>query len=127
MTEFVVGTEKIDATGFSSAQISIFQQGTSTIVRLASGETLVLQNVQASSLTFASFIGLTDEASAKVAGGKLPGHVDPIRPELVVPHDPGHAHPFFRDLDGQVHHTGFGGLPSPDLPMFQPPPEDWVF
>ena len=56
VTDFVVGTDLIDITAFGAYQ-SIVQSGADTLITLASGVTLKLNNVTASFLTSASFIG----------------------------------------------------------------------
>lgn len=56
--DFVVGTDKIDATAYGAYQ-SIVQSGANTVITFASGVTETLQNVTASTVTSASFIGLT--------------------------------------------------------------------
>ncbi len=57
VTDFVVGTDRIDVSAFGSVA-SIVQQGSDTLVTVASGVTFLLLGVTASSVTDASFIGL---------------------------------------------------------------------
>jgi Ca2+-binding RTX toxin-like protein len=58
ITDFQVGTDKIDATAYGAYQ-SIVQSGSNTVITFADGVSETLLNVAASSLTASSFIGLT--------------------------------------------------------------------
>ncbi len=56
--DFVVGTDRIDVSAFGGYQ-SIVQQGSHTLVTVAAGVSFLLQNVTASTVTNASFIGIS--------------------------------------------------------------------
>jgi len=60
VTDFVIGTDKLDATAFGS-YISIVQSGADTVVNFTSTVSARLTNVTASNLTDASFIGLANQ------------------------------------------------------------------
>lgn len=57
ITDFVIGTDKIDLTAYGAYQ-SIVQQSADTLITFAKGVTMKLQGVTAANLTDASFIGL---------------------------------------------------------------------
>ena len=58
ITDFTVGTDKIDATAYGAYQ-SIVQSGSDTIVTFATGVTETLRNVTASTVTADSFVGVS--------------------------------------------------------------------
>ncbi|HYG26837.1 MAG TPA: M57 family metalloprotease, partial [Caulobacteraceae bacterium] len=58
VTDFTVGTDKLDATAFG-AYLSITASGADTLVTFAAGVTALLKNVSLAAVTNASFIGLT--------------------------------------------------------------------
>jgi hypothetical protein len=132
VTDFEVGTDKIDATGYSSAQITIGQQGANTVISFSTGEVLILNGVQASSITLASFIGLTDGSNAKFATAKDPGHIDPLKPGWTLPDDGGGKAPTHVDPARPPHlgadldaHLPFG----PHHRLFDahgPEPQPWA-
>lgn len=61
ITDFVVGTDKIDASAYGAYQ-SIAQSGSDTVITFAAGVTETLKGVSASTVTASSFIGLSGSA-----------------------------------------------------------------
>lgn len=86
--DFEVGVDRIDATAFG-AYVSIVQKLSDTIITFATGSTLKLKNITATSITDASFIGLSGSApSAAVAPAiqkeaALSAAPEPVAPEPV--------------------------------------------
>ncbi|MGE5501292.1 MAG: M10 family metallopeptidase C-terminal domain-containing protein [Ignavibacteriales bacterium] len=70
VTDFVVGSDKIDATAYGAYQ-SIAQSGSDTVITFATGVTETLRGVTASTVTAASFIGLA--AAAQPSGQTVNG------------------------------------------------------
>lgn len=60
VTDFVVGTDKLDATAFGS-YLSIVQSGADAVVNFTSAVSVRLTNVSAANVTSSSFIGLAGE------------------------------------------------------------------
>jgi len=68
ITDFTVGTDKIDATAYGAYQ-SIVQSGSNTVVTFASGVTETLKGVSASTVTSSSFIGLSGSGAPPPSSG----------------------------------------------------------
>jgi len=72
ITDFTVGTDKIDATAYGAYQ-SIVQSGADTVVTFAPGVTETLRNVSATTVTASSFIGLNAAPPPPPAGQTIYG------------------------------------------------------
>jgi len=68
ITDFVVGTDKIDASAYGAYQ-SIVQSGSDTVITFATGVTETLKGVTASTVTSSSFIGLSGSTTPPPPSG----------------------------------------------------------
>ncbi len=87
VADFQVGVDHIDATAFGAYQ-SIAQQGGSTLVTFADGSTLLLSNVNAASVTDASFVGLAPPTPPPAPPPSPPPAPPPSPPPAPPPSPP---------------------------------------
>jgi hypothetical protein len=92
ITDFQVGTDKIEVSGYTS-YVSAVQQGSDTLITFAGGETILLKNVQASSLSSSDFVFTS--ASSKIAAPDKIGSsvIDPVHgadESFVIQREPDH-------------------------------------
>jgi serralysin len=77
ITDFVAGTDRLRLSGYTTWTVA--QQGANTLITFAPGDTLLLKNVLAASVSSSSF-ELVGSGAKLAPVGKDPGHVDPLKP-----------------------------------------------